>query len=59
MQKLKLEYTHNNSVARIILDDGKGNVLDSIMMAELNDLLDSFKNNNDIKLLGFNPRNNI
>ncbi len=53
MQKLKLEYTHNNSVARVILDDGKGNVLDSIMMAELNDLLDSFKNNNDIKLITF------
>ncbi|MEE9450848.1 MAG: hypothetical protein V3V72_12430, partial [Ignavibacteriaceae bacterium] len=53
MQKLKLEYTHNNSVARVILDDGKGNVLDSIMMGELNDLLDSFKNNNDIKLITF------
>ena len=43
MHKLKLEYTHNNSVARIILDDGKGNVLDSIMMGELNDLLNSLR----------------
>lgn len=53
MQKIKVEYTHNNSVARVILDDGKGNVLDSIMMKELNDLLDSLKNNNDIKLITF------
>lgn len=53
MQKLKLEFLHNNSVARIILDDGKGNILDSIMMGELNDLLDSFKNNNNIKLITF------
>jgi cyclohexa-1,5-dienecarbonyl-CoA hydratase len=53
MQKLKIEYTHNNSVARIILDDGKGNVLDSIMMSELNELLNSFKDNNDLKLITF------
>ena len=53
MQKIKLEYTHNNSVARIILDDGKGNVLDSIMMNELNELLNSFKDKNDLKLITF------
>jgi len=53
MQKLKLEYTHNNSVARIILDDGKGNVLDSVMMGELSELLNSFKERNDLKLITF------
>jgi len=53
MNKIKLEYTHNNSVARIILDDGKGNVLDSIMMNELVEILNSFKNKNDIKLITF------
>jgi cyclohexa-1,5-dienecarbonyl-CoA hydratase len=53
MQKLKLEYTHINSVARIILDDGKGNVLDSVMMRELSELLTSFKQKNDLKLLTF------
>jgi cyclohexa-1,5-dienecarbonyl-CoA hydratase len=53
MQKIKIDYTHNNSVARIVLDDGKGNVLDSVMMGELNDLLNSFKDNNDIKLITF------
>jgi cyclohexa-1,5-dienecarbonyl-CoA hydratase len=53
MQKNKIEYTHDNSVARIILDDGKGNVLDSIMMGELNELLNSFKGKNDLKLITF------
>jgi len=53
MEKIKVEYTHNNSVARIILDDGKGNVLDSIMMGDLLKLLNSFKDKNDIKLITF------
>jgi cyclohexa-1,5-dienecarbonyl-CoA hydratase len=53
MEKIKVVYTHNNSVARIILDDGKGNVLDSIMMGELNNLLESFKSNKDLKLVTF------
>ncbi|MFI5164950.1 MAG: enoyl-CoA hydratase-related protein, partial [Bacteroidia bacterium] len=53
MQKLKLTYLHNNSVAQIIFDDGKGNVLDSVMMAELQELLDSIKQNKDLKLLTF------
>src|SRR4030067_1213163 len=53
MQKIKLEYTHDSSVARIILDDGKGNVLDSIMMLELNELLNSFKETNNLKLITF------
>lgn len=53
MEKIKVEYTHNNSVARIILDDGKGNVLDSIMMGELNNLLESFRSNKDLKLITF------
>ena len=53
MNKIKLEYTHEESVARIILDDGKGNVLDSVMMDELIEVLSSFKNNNDIKLITF------
>lgn len=43
MQKIKTVYTHNNSLARVILDDGKGNVLDSIMMNELQELLNWLK----------------
>ena len=53
MQKIKVEYTHNNSVARVILDDGKGNVLDSIMTGELAELLNLFKEKNDLKLITF------
>jgi cyclohexa-1,5-dienecarbonyl-CoA hydratase len=53
MEKIRVEYLHDNSVARIILDDGKGNVLDNIMMTELTSLLSSFKNNKDIKLITF------
>jgi len=53
MHKLKLEYQYNNSVAQIILDDGKGNVLDSNMMRELNHLLDSFRDKTELKLITF------
>jgi len=58
MKKLKLLFQYDNTVARIILDDGKGNVLDSIMMKELTDLLSSFKNNKDIKLITFEGAGN-
>src|ERR1035437_5444986 len=53
MQKIKVSYTHDNSVARIVLDDGKGNVLDHLMMQELQELFNSFAKNNNLKLLVF------
>lgn len=53
MQKIKLSYTHNDAVAKIVLDDGKGNVLDHIMMEELLNTLKSFESNNNIKLITF------
>ncbi|MBI4944884.1 MAG: enoyl-CoA hydratase/isomerase family protein [Bacteroidetes bacterium] len=53
MQKVKTTYTHDNSVARIVLDDGKGNVLDHVMMEELQELFNSFSKNNNLKLLVF------
>ncbi len=53
MEKLKLEYSHDNTVANIILDDGKGNVLDNVMMLELLDVFEKLKSNNDIKLITF------
>src|ERR1035437_2035131 len=53
MEKIKLNFTHNNSIARIILDDGKGNVLDHVMMEELQKTLNSFVNKPEIKLLVF------
>lgn len=53
MNKIKIEYLYENTVARVILDDGKGNVLDGIMMSELIEALTSFKTKNDIKLITF------
>src|SRR5680860_752337 len=53
MEKLKLEYSHDGTVANIMLDDGKGNVLDNIMMHELLHLLAQFRDNKDIKLITF------
>lgn len=53
MQKIKVEYTHEQSVARVILDDGKGNILDSIMMNDLHELFKTLKGNNNIKLITF------
>jgi len=53
MEKLKLEYLHNGAVANITLDDGKGNVIDNIMMLEMLDLFAQFKENRDIKLIVF------
>ena len=53
MEKLKLEYSHDGAVANILLDDGKGNVLDNVMMLEMLDLFAEFKMNKDIKLITF------
>lgn len=53
MQKIKFEYQQERSIARITLDDGKGNVLDSIMMEELQQLLNEFKNAPQLKLITF------
>ena len=53
MNKIKIEYLYENSVARVILDDGKGNVLDSVMMKDLHQLLDEFSVNKNLKLITF------
>lgn len=53
MEKIRVEYTHNETVARITLDDGKGNILDHVMMEELQDLLESFAEKTNLKLITF------
>ncbi|MDP2363010.1 MAG: enoyl-CoA hydratase-related protein [Ignavibacteria bacterium] len=53
MEKIQLEYTHDGAVARIILNDSKGNVLDAVMMNDLHEAFRQFKSINDIKLITF------
>ncbi|MEI2695250.1 MAG: enoyl-CoA hydratase/isomerase family protein [Saprospiraceae bacterium] len=53
MKKVKLSYAHNNSVAQILLDDGKGNVLDNEMMLELLSCFKEFSENKNLKLIIF------
>lgn len=51
MQKIKLTFSNENSVAHVLLDDGKGNVLDYIMMEELQSVFNSFKEKKELKLI--------
>ncbi|TNE58802.1 MAG: cyclohexa-1,5-dienecarbonyl-CoA hydratase [Bacteroidetes bacterium] len=53
MEKIRIDYSHDRAVAKIILDDGKGNVLDQIMMEEIQVRLDQFARNDSLKLVTF------
>ena len=53
MEKLRLSYSYDGTVANIILDDGKGNVLDNVMMLEILECLSEFRTNQNIKLITF------
>lgn len=53
MKKVLVKYTHDNSIAGIILTDGKGNVLDHVMMKELQSVLNDFRNKPELKLITF------
>ncbi|MBK9283012.1 MAG: enoyl-CoA hydratase/isomerase family protein [Sphingobacteriaceae bacterium] len=53
MKKIKLNYSHKNTVANIVLDDGKGNVLDNIMMLEILHCIKEFEVNKNLKLITF------
>jgi len=53
MEKLQFSLTHNEQVVRIVLNDGKGNVLDHIMMEELQVILENLKKNHHVKLITF------
>jgi cyclohexa-1,5-dienecarbonyl-CoA hydratase len=53
MQKIKVEFQYEDSVARVILDDGKANILDAVMMTEITEFLSSLKNRKEIKLVTF------
>ncbi len=53
MEKIKLDYTHGNSIACITLNSPKGNVLDAVMMKELTNTLESFRDNQSLKAMTF------
>ncbi len=53
MEKVKVNYLFEGSVARVVLDDGKANILDIRMMTELTALLTSMKDMSGLKLVTF------
>ena len=53
MKKISVEYTHGDAVAKIILNDGKGNILDYLMVEELQEQFGRFGQNGDLKLITF------
>ncbi len=53
MSKIKVNYLHDGAVAQVILDDGKGNVIDQEMMNELIAFFNDCKSQNNLKLISF------
>ena len=51
MEKIKVSYLYDDTIANIVLDDGKGNVMDHIMMEDLQNVFDSFSEKKNIKLI--------
>jgi len=58
MEKVKVEYLYDNSVARVILNAPKGNVMDMIMMSDMQTLFNEFEKMNDLKLITFEGEGN-
>jgi cyclohexa-1,5-dienecarbonyl-CoA hydratase len=53
MNKIKVHYTHDATVTRIVLNDGKGNVLDHEMLEQLQSVLDECRGKPALKLITF------
>ena len=49
MSKIKVNYLHDGAVAQVILDDGKGNVIDQEMMNELIAFFNDCKSQNNLR----------
>ena len=58
MEKIQVEFVFNNSVVKVVLNDGKANILDRIMMTGITELLMSLKKKPDIKLITFEGAGN-
>lgn len=53
MEKINVSYSHSDAVATILLNDGKGNVLDHVMMEEIQSQLNQWSGNDNLKLIIF------
>ncbi len=53
MEKIKINFSHGGAIAQVIMDNSKGNVIDSGMMAELMAALDTFSAMHELKLITF------
>ncbi len=53
MEKIKVDYLYDNAVAHIMLDDGKGNVLDHVMMGDLQAIFNLMKDKKELKIIVF------
>ena len=51
MSKTRIRYSHEETVVTLTLDDGKGNVLDHLMMEELQEHLNALYAKDQVKLL--------
>jgi cyclohexa-1,5-dienecarbonyl-CoA hydratase len=51
--KIKVEHHHDGAVWRVLLDAPKGNVLDSVMMADIHEMLDEAGKSPALRLLVF------
>jgi cyclohexa-1,5-dienecarbonyl-CoA hydratase len=53
MEKIEVSYLYNHEVARVVLGNGKGNVLDHELMKELQLVLEKFRDQPALKLVTF------
>ncbi|CAN5121881.1 enoyl-CoA hydratase [soil metagenome] len=53
MEKIKLNWSHDDAVVSICLNDGKGNILDHVMMEEIQSVLNSFNEKPGLKFILF------
>jgi len=53
MQKIRVQYSHSHAIAHITLCDGKGNILDRVMMREIQELLEDLGENTELKMIVF------
>lgn len=58
MEKIQVEFVFNDSVAKVILNDGKANILDHIMMSGITEFLTSLTNKKELKLITFEGAGN-